>query len=106
MNLSRLEPPAGVRHAVLANILLVAREKPVTLKNVIATNYSGTAHVVVSGFTPSQLEAHQSTRFDVTLTSSDDIPCADELIVQVVFDDGEEGAIGTVYDCSSEEWFF
>ena len=50
----------------------------------------------------------QSKTFDVTLTSSDDIPCGDELYVTVLFDDaagGPHGA-GPSFGCSTGEWFF
>jgi len=105
VTLSRTEPPAGTKHAVVAHILAVARARAVMLLDVKAFNYRGTANVEVNGFVPVQLNPYKSTSFDVLLTSRYDIPCADELIIQVVFDDGARGEVGPFYNCE-DQWFF
>ena len=105
---SRLDPPAGAKHAVLAT--LVVREtagRTVQLGRFHAYNYVGTANIAVSGFTPVELGPGQSTTYTLTLTSANDIPCADELWLIVSYDNGaQSGGLGPVLDCSTGEWLF
>ena len=108
VTLSRLDPPAGIKHAVLAALVVRATQgRAVTLKSVSAGNYSG-AQVVVSGFTPLRVELGKPASFSVTLTSADDIPCADGLLISVLFDnaDGQQHAAGPDYSCSTGDWLF
>ena len=109
VTLSPTDPPAGVKHAALATFHVTARQRDVALEGVQAYDDLGTAHVVVSGFVPLRVPAHQSTAFDVTLSSNDDIPCYyDSLSVLLTFDDGQKkGSAGASFYCNrTERWLF
>jgi len=107
VTLTRLDPPAGFKHAVLA--AFVVREvqgRPVLLDSVKAYNYEG-ANLAVAGFTPQVLPAGGTARFDVTVTSANDIPCADGLLILVSYDNElQSGAKGGSFNCRTGEWLF
>ena len=112
VTLTRLVPPPGVKHAVLAEMVLTETQgRTLTLSNYNVGSFLDYevmhGNIVVSGFTPRQLAPGQTTTYRLTLTTTTDIPCADGLWVGVLFQGGREFHSQTAYfDCSTGRWLF
>ena len=105
LTLSRATPPPSVKHAALASVVVTETTgHPVMLTRMVANSYYGIFELQVGGFTPIQLAGHQSASFTVTLTTNDDIPCA-ESVAMTIFSDTSAPA-GVFVGCETVDWPF
>jgi hypothetical protein len=107
MTLSRSDPPAGVKHAARAAV--VVREtggRAVHLTNLLAgpSDYFDETQIHVSGFTPTELSPNQTASFTVTLTTGKDMPCSTGLLLEVYT--AEEGPAFASAGCETVDWPF
>lgn len=85
VTLSRSNPPAGVKHAALATVMVRetgGRAVQLTYMTATSNDFNGTA-IQVGGFSPMTLAAGQTVSFTVTLTTRSDISCSAGLALTI-----------------------
>lgn len=105
VTLSPSNPPAGVKHAGLA--VVVVREvggRTVSLTSMSASGYYDGTPVHVAGFSPFVLAPRQASSFTVTLTSQEDFDCTEGVLLLITASD-QKPATGRV-GCETTDWPF
>lgn len=105
VTLSPTTPPAGVKHAALA--VVVVREtggRTVQLTGMRASAYFGDAALQVIGFTPVQLAAGQTASFTVTLTAGADIECVEGVAFSI--SSADQASAFDIVGCETVDWPF
>jgi hypothetical protein len=104
--LARTEPPAGVKHAALATVVVKETGgRSVSLTGMKASSYYGFDEMRVVGFVPVQLAAGQTVTFTVTLTTQADIACAAGVDLSISIAD-EVTADGFIACAAPSDWPF
>jgi len=106
VTLSPTNPPPAVKHAALATVVVKetgGRSVQLTSMRAMSADFNGTP-VQVGGFAPMELAPNQTTRFEVTLTTSADIPCANG--VEVAIYTADQAPAVDDLGCEATDWPF